>query len=227
MLISWSLTFMSETTAVTYDIPGRLVVQARHVRRLRHGRIPIDDAKQFDSAWHFAVSMGMGPTLFISINWNLAPSLTGAHPMDRNARLRDGLKQFLYRHAPGVPWVWLEVREAPSSKGEGVHLLVHVPASLRSGFAHAVRRLVAHQSSEALPTAVDVRPVEPRWWPLRDYLLKGGDDEVKRRYRTRRFHKDAQGVIHGPRLRCSHSIGAKAQLDAGWSFGASSDVTHH
>lgn len=203
------------------------MVRAREVRRLVHGQIPLDDARQFDRAWRFAISLGVAPNVFISINWNLAPSVTGAHPMDRIAVLRDGLKQMLYRHAPGVPWVWLEVREAPKLKGEGVHLFVHVPHRLLAMFTDAVCRLVARQSNETTPDAVDVRPVGARWWDRRNYVLKGGDDYVKRAYGTHRFGKAAQGYIEGPRLRCSHSIGAKARQDAGWRFDDTGGATQH
>ena len=214
-----------QTSSVIEARAGR--AGARQVRRRLHGCILLPDARAFDNAWCFAVGLGVAPNLFISINWSHAPSVDGTHPMDRNAQLRDGLKQVLYRHAPGVPVVWLEAREKPGSKGEGVHLFFYVPEAIIPIFTAAVMRLVARQSSSVSDTAVDVRPVGPRWRDRRDYVLKGGDDAVTQRYATQRFRKGAQGLIEGPRLRCSHSIGAKAQLDAGWRVGSADDVIHH
>ena len=161
-------------------------------------------AENAREAWLFAIRRGIPLNTFITVHWNHAPAkATGLHPVDRNGLLRDGLKAWVYRNAPGVPFAWIEVREKARGVGEHVHLVAHVPDHLRERFAKAVDRLVARQSASVSPTAVDVRPVGPKWWERHAYLMKAGTDEVRQRYdvpdRWSRSHrsmsKGALGVV--------------------------------
>lgn len=169
------------------------------------------EAQNFDAAWRFAIELGYAPNLFVSINWAEAPSDLDA--VERLTRFKDALKAFMQRHAPGVPPIWLEVREKPR-KGENVHLALYVPDELRERFTAAARRWVERPAVDATPAAVDVRPVGPRWWDRRDYMLKGGDEAVQKQFDTARFKKGGQGTIEGPRIRVSHAIGPSARKAA-------------
>lgn len=166
------------------------------------------------AGWMFAIRQGLAPNEWISLNWACAPSSAFPDPIVRLGRFRDRMKSYLRRVAPKLPLVWIEVREKPRQEGEGVHMAVLVPQDSRSIFRELVARWVEADADNFEPGAVDVRPVGARWWDRRDYMLKGGGPDVCARFNTRRFHKPHQGVIYGPRVRISHSIGPKARRDA-------------
>ena len=172
------------------------------------------EAENLACAWQFAIQQNWAPSLFISVNWTHAPSSSRPDIVARIGKVRDCMKAFLTR-AGVQPFVWVEVREKPRSKGEGVHWAVYVPDGLVPQFSAAVARWVAIEADDVGDAAVDVRPVGTRWWDRRDYMLKGGDDEVRQRYDCARFDKNGskagQGIIDGPRVRIAHSIGPTAR----------------
>lgn len=182
----------------------------RTPRRAAHGKLNMRDAAKLSEAWVFAIRLGNAPTLFVSVNWSEAQSCEDL--VLRIGKVRDAMKAFLTRH--GVPVVWLEVREKPR-KGEGVHWAIYVPTDLIPAFSAALTRWVAMGADEVSDRAVDVRLVGPRWWDRRDYMLKGGNEKVRKAYKCSRFDKNgskaSQGIIHGPRLRVAHSIGQTAR----------------
>lgn len=172
------------------------------------------EAENVNQAWLFAIRQKWPPNVFVSINWRSAPSTTVVDPVVRLSRLRDRMKSFLRRHAPETPPVWIEAREKPRAEGEGVHLAVFVPTGLGACFGESMVKWVARDADWIEPKAVDVRPVGARWWDRRDYMLKGGERSVCERFDCRRFRKPLQGVIYGPRVRVSHSIGPSARKAA-------------
>jgi len=212
---------MEETQAVG-SVIGRAVVALEsrlRVRRppekrarIKHGQITMAQAENAREAWLFSIRSGADLNTFATVHWGHAPAKAAdLHPVDRNGLLRDGLKAWLYRNAPGVPFVWIEVREKTRALGEHVHLVAHVPDPLRERFTKAVDRLVARQSASVSPTAVDVRPVGPRWWERHAYLMKAGTDDVRQRYAIPDKWSRSQGVIEGARIRIAHSIGPTAR----------------
>ena len=96
-----------------------------------------------------------------------------------------------------------------------MHLVVFVPKEFIPQAAAWVDRWVAVDADFVRHSAVDVRAVGGRWWDRRDYMLKGGNTEVCSRFNCGRFGKPHQGVIYGPRVRVSHSIGPAARKAAG------------
>lgn len=180
-------------------------------QRVRHPAITMSEALSFADAWQHARALGYPLNLFASVNWAHAPS--AAHAIERIGRLRDAAKSFLRRHAPGLPVLWVECREKPRTKGEGVHLALHVPEHLQTRITSAMAGWVAASGDDFAASAVDVRPVGPRWWDRRDYMLKGSDAEVRARFDTDRFRKGSQGVIEGPRVRVAHALGRKARAE--------------
>lgn len=180
-------------------------------QRVRHAAITMPEAMNFADAWRHARELGHPLNLFASVNWAHAPS--AAHAIERIGRLRDAAKSFLRRHAPGIPILWVECREKPRTKGEGVHFAIHVPEHLQTRITSAMAGWVSASGDDFAASAVDVRPVGPRWWDRRDYMLKGGDAEVRARFDTDRFRKGSQGVIEGPRVRVAHALGPKARAD--------------
>lgn len=210
-------TFQDTLDAAVISIADRMRARPeprKRRQRVKHREITEKQAVEMSLAWRFAVSHNVGPSLFVTVNWSHAPAKPGcpSHPVDRNGRLKDGLKAFLNRN--GVPIVWIEVREKTRALGEHVHLAYFVPDHLREQFALRVRQLVARQSDSVTDTAIDVRPVGPRWWDRRDYMLKAASADVRASYRTSRFKKGSQGVIEGPRVRVAHSIGPTARKAA-------------
>ncbi len=181
--------------------------------RIKHGQITMAQAENAKEAWLFSIRNGAALNTFATVHWGHAPAKEAdLHPVDRNGLLRDGLKAWIYRNAPGVPFAWIEVREKTRALGEHVHLVAHVPDPLRERFAKAVDRLVARQSASVSPTAIDVRPVGPKWWERHAYLMKAGTDEVRQRFmtpeqRARPGWGRSQGTIEGARIRIAHSIG--------------------
>jgi hypothetical protein len=194
--------------------------------RKRHGKIIMPEAVNVLEAWRFAIRMGWPLSMFVSINWALAPSSRFPDPVARIARFRDCMKSWLRRAAPGWPFVWIEAREKPRAEGEGIHIAVAVPHELRSSFAAMVARWVAADADYFVPGAADVRPVGPRWWDRLAYMLKGSEPDVYSRFGCGRFGKPYQGAIYGPRVRVAHAIGPTARraaekaLEAALALGA-------
>lgn len=195
--------------------------------RVRHGQITMAQAENAKEAWLFSIRNRADLNTFATVHWSHAPAKAAdIHPVDRNGLLRDGLKAWIYRNAPGVPFAWIEVREKTRALGEHVHLVAHVPDHLRERFAKAVDRLVARQSASVSPTAVDVRPVGPKWWERHAYLMKAGTDEVRQRYGVPDRWSRSQGTIEGARVRIAHSIGPMARKAAESGAGGLTEVSH-
>ena len=195
--------------------------------RIKHGQITMAQAENAKEAWLFSIRNDAPLNTFATVHWGHAPAKAAdLHPVDRNGLLRDGLKAWIYRNAPGVPFAWIEVREKTRALGEHVHLVAHVPDHLRERFAKAVDRLVARQSASVSPTAVDVRPVGPKWWERHAYLMKAGTDEVRQRYNVPDRWSRSQGTIEGARVRIAHSIGPMARKAAESGAGGISRVSH-
>jgi hypothetical protein len=183
--------------------------------RVKHREITVPQSDDAKAAWLFAVREGVGPNLFLTAHWGHAPpKVEGQHPVVRNGLLRDGLKAWLYRHAPGLRFVWIEVREKTRALGEHVHLFVHVPERLQAQFILAAHRLVARQSLTMTDTAFKVVQVGPKWWDRLTYVMKGGNDEVRQRHGVPSKWSQYQGTIEGPRVRIAHSIGPTARRAA-------------
>ncbi|MDP3194253.1 hypothetical protein [Tabrizicola sp.] len=195
--------------------------------RIKHGQITMAQAENAKEAWLFSIRNDAPLNTFATVHWGHAPAKAAdLHPVDRNGLLRDGLKAWIYRNAPGVPFAWIEVREKTRTLGEHVHLVAHVPDHLRERFAKAVDRLVARQSASVSPTAVDVRPVGPKWWERHAYLMKAGTDDVRQRYNVPDRWSRSQGTIEGARVRIAHSIGPMARKAAESGAGGVSAASH-
>jgi hypothetical protein len=210
-------TFASAINGTVVSLADRMRVRRRPKKRarVRHNQITMAQAENVREAWLFSIRNGAPLNTFATVHWGHAPAkVAGLHPVDRNGLLRDGLKAWVYRNAPGVPFAWIEVREKTRALGEHVHLVAHVPDHLRERFAKAVDRLVARQSASVSPTAVDVRPVGPKWWERHSYLMKAGADDVRQRYSVPDKWSRSQGTIEGARVRIAHSIGPMARRAA-------------
>jgi len=215
-------TFASILTGAVVSLADRMQVRGRPKKRVRvrHGPIEMAQAANAREAWLFAIRNETPLNTFVTVHWDHAPAkLEGLHLVKRNGKLRDGLKAWVYRNAPGVPFAWIEVREKTRALGEHVHLFVHVPDHLREGFTQAVDRLVALQSASVSPTATKTVPVGPKWWDRFAYVMKGGTDEVRDRFmsaeqRARPGWGPSQGTIEGARVRIAHSIGPMARKAA-------------
>ncbi|MFN8704146.1 MAG: hypothetical protein ACK5X0_18725 [Rhodospirillales bacterium] len=210
-------TFPSIIQGTVVSLADRVRVrrQAETRARVQHNQITMVQATNAREAWLFAIRNNAPLNTFATVHWGHAPAkATNHHPVDRNGLLRDGLKAWIYRNAPGVPFAWIEVREKTRALGEHVHLVVHVPDHLRERFAKAVDRLVAHQSASVSPTAVDVRPVGPKWWERHRYLMKAGSADVRQLYGVPDKWSRNQGTVEGARVRIAHSIGPMARKSA-------------
>ena len=210
-------TFSSAINSAVVSLADRMRARRAPEKRarVRHNQITMAQAENAREAWLFSIRNGAPLNTFATVHWGHAPAkAAGLHPVDRNGLLRDGLKAWVYRNAPGVPFAWIEVREKTRALGEHVHLVAHVPDHLRERFAKAVDRLVARQSASVSPTAVDVRPVGPKWWERHRYLMKGGADDVRKRYGVPDKWSRSQGTVEGARVRVAHSIGPMARKAA-------------
>ena len=221
-------TFTSAINGAAVSLADRMRVRRPPEKRARvkHNQITMAQAENAREAWLFAIRNGTPLNTFATVHWGHAPAkAAGLHPVERNGLLRDGLKAWVYRNAPGVPFAWIEVREKTRALGEHVHLVAHVPDHLRERFAKAVDRLVARQSASVSPTAVDVRPVGPKWWERHSYLMKAGADDVRQRYGVPDKWSRSQGTIEGARVRIAHSIGPMARKAAESGAGGISGVS--
>jgi len=142
--------------------------------RIKHGQITMAQAENAKEAWLFSIRNGAALNTFATVHWGHAPAKRAdLHPVDRNGLLRDGLKAWFYRHAPGVPFAWIEVREKTRALGEHVHLVAHVPDHLRERFAKAVDR----------PQKGTVLALK-----IADQMAEGADSGQGRSYRSRGLH---------------------------------------
>ena len=180
--------------------------------RVKHGPITMKQAVNVKEAWVHAIQQGTPPNALVTVHLGKAPAKDPSqHPIERIGQFRDGVKAWFKRHAPGVAFVWIEVREKTGRLGEHVHWAFHVPDDLREAFTAHVSRLVAHQSIVVEQKAVDVRPVGPRWWDRYSYFMKGGTAEVRQWAEVPGTWSSSQGKIEGPRIRVAHSIGPSAR----------------
>lgn len=187
-------------------------------RRKRHLKISAGQAWNLHEAWRFAVWIGRAPTLFVTINWRFAPSSTYPDSIARMSRVRDCMKSFLHRHTGQGP-VWMEVREDPKSRGDHVHLALYVPAWLEPAFRKALKGWVSMDAQGMEGRAIKTKPIYD-WVGLQRYFLKGATREVRQLFSVPPRHSPFQGVIHGPRVRVSHSIGPTARKAAGFATAA-------
>ena len=224
-------TFSSAINSAVVSLADRMRVRRPPEKRARvkHNQITMAQAENAREAWLFSIRNGAPLNTFATVHWGHAPAkAAGLHPVDRNGLLRDGLKAWVYRNAPGVPFAWIEVREKTRALGEHVHLFAHVPDHLREGFTQALDRLVARQSASVSPTATKTVPVGHRWWDRFAYVMKGGTDDVRARFMTPEQQSKwsrSQGTVEGARIRIAHSIGPMARKAAENGAGGISGVS--
>jgi len=187
-------------------------------RRKRHLKISACQAWNLHEAWRFAVWLDRPPTLFVTINWQFAPSSTCPDSIARLGKVRDCMKSFIRRHT-GEPPVWIEVREDPQKRGDHAHLAVHVPQWLESRFKLALVDWVSLGADPMERRAVNSKRIS-HWVGLQRYFLKGATREIRRLFSVSPMHSPFQGVIYGPRVRVSHSIGPTARKAAGFATAA-------
>ena len=218
----------SAVSGVVASLADRMRVRRPPEKRARvkHGPIPLNKAIDTKAAWLFAVRAGVAPTVMVTINWPLIPpDIAGRHPVDRMTAIRDAMKQWLKRQVPGHSPVWIEIRENPRSKGDHVHLVVHMVACGLLAFETAMRRWVAANSAEIKTNGLNITPIRSNWWALFAYLMKGGTDEARDFAGTLHKHRTSQGVIDGPRVRVAHSIGPTARRASENAAGGVADVS--
>jgi hypothetical protein len=124
-------------------------------------------------------------------------------------KVRDRLKSFLRRETGQAP-VWIEVREASRNDGDHVHLALYVPPHLIARFRRSMLGWVNLDADTIERRAVKVVGVFD-WVGLQRYLLKGAAQEVRQLFFVPLRHNPFQGVVYGPRVRVSHSIGPTAR----------------
>jgi hypothetical protein len=211
-------TFQDTLDAAVISIADRMRARPeprKQRQRVKHREITEPESDNARAAWLFAIREGVGPNLFLTVHWKHAPAkIEGQHPVERNGLFRDGLKAWFYRHAPGQPFVWIEVREKTRALGEHVHLFVYVPEPLQTRFTLAAHRLVARQSATMTDTAFKVVQVGWKWWERLRYVMKGGNDAVRQRHGVPGKWSPYQGTIEGKRVRIAHSIGPTARKAA-------------
>lgn len=170
-----------------------------------------DSKKWVRALNHADLALGQPMTVFVTIQWKLAPS---AMPEpERVSDLLNSLGGWL-RYRTGRPAVWAYSREAGERKGVHLHLMVNVPDDLFDDFALAVNRWVEARAVSFLPKAVDVRPITQQTFKtLRGYHLKEGDARTVNNYVDLKKHRaDARNIpVAGKRLGFSHAIGPEAQ----------------
>ena len=121
-------TFSSAINSAVVSLADRMRARRAPEKRarVRHNQITMAQAENAREAWLFSIRNGAPLNTFATVHWGHAPAKAeGLHPVDRNGLLRDGLKAWVYRNAPGVPFAWIEVREKTRALGEHVHLVAH------------------------------------------------------------------------------------------------------
>lgn len=184
-------------------------------RGKRHPKITAANSWNLHDAWLFAKFIDRAPTLFVTINWRYAPSSSCPDPVARIGKVRDRMKSFLRRWTSEAP-VWIEVREDPRGQGDHVHLAVYVPRWLEPAFKAALVNWVGSDADTMEGRAVTAYRIFD-WVGLQRYFLKGATREVRHLFSVPPGHSPFQGVIYGPRVRVSHSIGPTARKAAGFA----------
>jgi hypothetical protein len=176
--------------------------------------ITLRQATSIMEAVRFAKSIDLPLVAHLTIHWSLTD--VGDDPDGKLfARVREGLDKWLHRHGVAFAGVWARERQAGGqSDVVHCHLLFHLPVGFRGGkklrqVEEAILRLVErHGCGVWGDNAVDLRLHDN---PDGKYLIKGGGSKVWKRFRLRKEHRRAQGLIFGKRCGTTENIGAAAR----------------
>ena len=178
-------------------------------RRKTTSTISMAQAVNVSEANNHARHIGMELNVFATIHWALAPSPRSE--ADRLQNMLDCYKSWMGRQSLKPTYVY--VRERGKAKGDHVHLLIHIPNRARAKFTRLLKGWVCGDSGNLDPRAIDVRPIRKgTTFPLKKYLLKGGDKEVRQSYRAP--WRGSQGRIVGKRVGVSRNIDRAARRSA-------------
>jgi hypothetical protein len=179
-------------------------------------RITNSETNNVYAALNFAAgTLRAEPNLHVTVHW--AQVAGDMDPPTRIARLRARMGAWLRRR--GLVPVWVYAREVASSKGEHLHLWVHVPPAMigtKSGQAELERlfegwvaidgELDNRPRSRAVKAQPVVAPFQRR--NMRAYILKEADPTALEHLgiETKYTAKASGGVVLGKRVKVSQSI---------------------
>lgn len=193
---------------------GRL--RLPRTRHYRSKALTLAQVKDAIAAYDFAATIGRPLNLSMDIHWQWT-QFAQRNRRDALANLRESLRHFLsHRH---VGFYSIAVREYHLPYGEHCHLLVHVPADLRSEFIRHVREFL-RGGSRHQKKALNWEVAYYGHGKLA-YILKGSTQPARdlleqfNRAGERRGDLDPnQGIIYGKRLQIAQALGPKARAAA-------------
>lgn len=194
---------------------------AQNSRLRRSDSLSLAAVENIIAAASFAWAIGLPLNRFTTIHWQHAGV---DDPLAATGRFLKLAGDWLRSRGGGFAYVW--VREGGVTKGEHVHILLHVPASLARSFGHRQRGWLKACGGTWLRGIVRSRPVgrsihhadrhtmfgEPYEQHLAagiGYLVKGADHYVSE---TRGLKRRAfGGILTGKRCGTSANTGAAAR----------------
>ena len=209
---------MQDSAAPLLQFPAGHVVRPgkANTRPRASRRISLRQASNIMEAIKFAREIGRPLIAHATIHWSCTKA--GDDPDGRRfAKVREGFDKWLQRAGipGGLSCVWVrERRSGGLAEVEHSHMLFHLPHPFRTGrkydqIVYALERLIdRHGEANYLDCTLKLTfPSNPNGV----YLLKGGGQDVWRKYGVTSIWRGPQGVIMGKRCGTSENLGATAR----------------
>lgn len=194
---------------------------ARNSRERRSDSLSLAAVENIIAAAYFAWTIGLPLNRFTTIHWQHA---SVADPLAATGRFLKLAGDWLRSRGAGFANVW--VREGGETKGEHVHMLLHVPADLARAFGHRQRRWLKACGVTRRRGVIRSRPVgrsihhadrhtmfgEPYEQHLEagiGYLIKGADHAARDGLNLSRVSDG--GTLTGKRCGWSQNVGIAAR----------------
>jgi hypothetical protein len=200
---------------------GASLVKPVRVKRKSSTAISLRDAENLIAATRFAERIGLPLVRFTTVHLGAAGI---ADPVKAIGRLLKLMGDWL--RVNGGAFAYVATREAGGSKGEHVHLLLHVPADLRAGFNRRQSRWLRAIGARRARGVIVSKPVGRSYFAAHSnldarehyadnlagtlaYLLKGAEPDALELLALPRA--EPGGELHGKRCFHSENIGRAAR----------------
>ena len=194
---------------------------ARNSRLRRSDSLSLAAVENIIAAASFAQAIDLPLNRFTTIHWQHAGV---ADPLAATGRFLKLAGDWLRSRGGGFAYVW--VREGGETKGEHVHILLHVPADLAPAFGHRQRgwlkacgvawrrgvirsRPVGRSIHHADRHTMFGEPYEQHLAAVIGYLLKGANPAARDSLHLSRISNS--GTLTGKRCGTSQNVGMTAR----------------
>lgn len=189
---------------------------------IRTGQVSVAHVGKLIAATGHANAIGLPFNRFITIHWEAA-DIAPAGIVKATGRYIDLLTKLIARHGVSTALIW--VQESGHGKGNHIHILAHVPASMVKHITSSNRKWLRSISGNKTRKGViksvpiggrlNIENSNPEMHLVNQdaalaYVLKGADANAAHRYGLTRL--EPGGVCIGKRCGVSQNIEPTAQL---------------